>query len=297
MFNQISLATVAAAIFTPSGEDIASLQIPENSHCLDAMTVVMFDDPKEGVRVDNAAVIDLKRKARSISRTTNQPQRRVVECYFDTTAAGYLNAVIISITDRKFKEPRKLFQVDSGCDQYVLWALCIAKSSKQSEKERNKENVSSSNDNNNDSYDSNNNSNNNNDNNNDNSSHRNRYNDNNRSNNRKNDGSDRSNNSDRNNENRSASSDEEDEEFEEIDEELQEIIDGIIKNNNFEEKVTVTDTEIMTEMMRKIIIPQMILKRKMAADREAMSSNQINSNSENCGMDKDITFWLCHSGV
>jgi hypothetical protein len=167
MFNQISLAAVATAIFTPSGEDVASLQIPENSHCLDAMTVVMFDDPKEGVRVDNAAVIDLKRKARSISRTKNQPQRRVVKCYFDTTAAGYLNAVIISITDRKFKEPRKWFQVDSGCDQYVLWVLCIAKTSKQSEKERNKENVSNSNDNNNDSN-SNSNSNNNNNINNDN---------------------------------------------------------------------------------------------------------------------------------
>jgi hypothetical protein len=69
------------------------------------MTVVMFDDPKEGVRVDNAAVTDLK--ARSINRTKNQPQTRLVKCYFDTTAAGYLNAVIISITGRKFKEPRK----------------------------------------------------------------------------------------------------------------------------------------------------------------------------------------------
>jgi hypothetical protein len=39
-----------------------------------------------------------------------------------------------------------------------------------------------------------------------------------------------------------------------IDEELQEIIDSISKNNNYKEKVTVTDTEIMTEMMRKMMI-------------------------------------------
>jgi hypothetical protein len=108
-----------------------------------------------------------------------------------------------------------------------------------------------------------------------------------RSNNRKNNGSNRSNNSDSNNENRSASGDEEDEEFEEIDKELQRIIDGISKTNNYKEKVTATDTEIMTVIMRKIIIPQMILRRKMAADREEMSTIQSNSNSENEASDSE----------
>jgi hypothetical protein len=148
MYNQVSLAAVATAIFGSITEGVPSPYIPENVHCMDAMTVVMFDVPKEGVRVDGTAVTELKRKSRSISTTKNQPQRRVVKCYFDTTAAGYLNAVIISITDRKFKERRKWFQVDSGSDQYVLWILCISKETKESENEKNKENIPNSNNNN-----------------------------------------------------------------------------------------------------------------------------------------------------
>jgi hypothetical protein len=103
--------TVATAIFAPSEEGEPSLRMPENSHCVDAMTVLMFDDLKGGVRVDSTVVTELKSKSRSVSTTKNQPLKRNIKCYFDTTAAGFLNAVVISITDRKFKEPRKWFQV------------------------------------------------------------------------------------------------------------------------------------------------------------------------------------------
>lgn len=90
IFNQISLAAVATAIQAPVEDSVSSLYIPENIHWIDAMSVLLFDKLTEGVRIDPSALSKLKKKSKSVSRTLNQPQNRVVKCYFDSSAAGLL---------------------------------------------------------------------------------------------------------------------------------------------------------------------------------------------------------------
>lgn len=70
------------------------------------MSVLSFDKLMESVRIDPTASIELKKTSRSVSKTINQTQSRVVKYYFDSTAAGCLNIAVISITDRLFTEHR-----------------------------------------------------------------------------------------------------------------------------------------------------------------------------------------------
>jgi hypothetical protein len=186
------------------------------------MSVLLFDKLIKGVRIDPPALSELKKKSRSVSRTVNQPQSRVVKCDFDSSAAGYLNIAVISITDRLFTERRKWFEVDSGYNDYAFWILLLSKTSQKSPTEQNKENIPSNNDYNNSSNSVDNNSSNSNNNNNNNNSsncNNNNNNDNNNNssncyNNDNNNNSSNSDNNNNNNNNRSVFSDNETSEME-----------------------------------------------------------------------------------
>ena len=149
IFNQISLAAVVSAILAPAAVGVKSLYKPSNIHCVDAMSILLFDRLNETVRVESSVRKEMKSQSRSISVTKNQPQCRTVKCYFDTSADGLLNVAIISIADRLFSEKRKWFHLDSGSNDYSLWVLLISKNTKNknnvSDKENNPPNINDSN--------------------------------------------------------------------------------------------------------------------------------------------------------
>ena len=127
IYNQISLAAVATAILEPPFVGGRSLYTSANIHCIDAMSVLLYDRLNEIVRVGKTIRSEMKSKHRSISKTQLQPQSRTVKCYFDASADGLLNIAIISITDNLFTEDRKRFSLDSGSNDYDLWVFLISK--------------------------------------------------------------------------------------------------------------------------------------------------------------------------
>ena len=127
IFNQISLAAVVSAILAPVEPGVKSIYKRSNIHCVDAMSILLFDRLNDTVRVGPTVRKEMKTQSRSISVTKNQPQCRTVKCYFDTSADGLLNVAIISIADRLFMEKRKWFRLDSGSNDYTLWVLLISK--------------------------------------------------------------------------------------------------------------------------------------------------------------------------
>ena len=130
IYNQISLAAVATAILEPPFVGGKSTYTSANIHCLDAMSVLLFDRLDEIVRVGKSIRSEMKSKHRSISTTQQQPQSRTIKCYFDASADGLLNITIISITDNLFIEDRKWFSLDSGSNDYDLWVLLLSKKRK-----------------------------------------------------------------------------------------------------------------------------------------------------------------------
>ena len=131
IYNQISLAAVATAILEPPVVGGKGSYTSANIHCIDAMSVYLFDRLNEIVRVGKTIRSEMKSKHRSISKTQLQPQSRTVKCYFDASADGLLNIAIISITDNLFTEDRKWFSLDSGSNDYDLWVLLISKKIKR----------------------------------------------------------------------------------------------------------------------------------------------------------------------
>lgn len=140
IFNQISLAAVVSAMLAPVEVGLTSIYKRSNIHCLDAMSILLFDKLNDTVRVGESVRKIMKGKSRSISVTKNQPQCRTVKCYFDTSADGLLNVAVISIADRLFKERRKWFRLDSGSNDYALWALLLSKNTKNKHTALEKEN-------------------------------------------------------------------------------------------------------------------------------------------------------------
>ena len=143
IFNQISLAAVVSAILAPVDIGVKSIYKPSNIHCVDAMSILLFDRLNDTVRVGLSVRKEMKNQSRSISVTKNQPQCRTVKCYFDTSADGLLNVAIISIADRLFSEKRKWFRLDSGSNDYSLWVLLISKNTKNKNTVTDKENIPS----------------------------------------------------------------------------------------------------------------------------------------------------------
>lgn len=141
IFNQISLAAVVSAILAPVDIGVKSVYKPSNIHCVDAMSILLFDRLNDTVRVGPSVRKEMKNQSRSISVTKNQPQCRTVKCYFDTSADGLLNVAIISIADRLFSEKRKWFRLDSGSNDYALWVLLISKNTKNKNSVGDKENI------------------------------------------------------------------------------------------------------------------------------------------------------------
>ena len=78
IYNQISLAAVATAILEPPYIGGKSLYTSANIHCIDAMSVLLFDRLNEIVRVGKSIRSEMKSKHRSISKTQVQPQSRTV---------------------------------------------------------------------------------------------------------------------------------------------------------------------------------------------------------------------------
>ena len=130
IYNQISLAAVATAILEPPFVGGKSTYTSANIHCIDAMSVLLFDRLNEIVRVGKSIRSEMKSKHRSISKTQQQPQSRTVKCYFDASADGLLNIAIISITNNLFIDDRKWFSLDSGSNDYDLWVLLLNKKRK-----------------------------------------------------------------------------------------------------------------------------------------------------------------------
>ena len=215
IFNQISLAAVVSAILAPVDVGAKSVYKQSNIHCVDAMSILLFDRLHDTVRVGSSVRKEMKSKSRSISVTKNQPQCRTVKCYFDTSADGLLNVAIISIADRLFSEKRKWFRLDSGSNDYALWVLLISKTTKNknniSEKENKSPNIDES--------------------------------------------------------NQSSTSNEELNENESEGEEEDAVINGLLKNKNYKETSTITDTVIMTEMLEYVILPYLVQKRKVSMYR------------------------------
>ena len=216
IFNQISLAAVASAILAPIDVGVKSIYKPSNIHCLDAMSILLFDRLNDAVRVGTSVRQEMKIQSRSISVTKNQPQCRTVKCYFDTSADGLLNIAIISIADRLFNEKRKWFHLDSGSNDYSLWVLLISKNAKNksslSEKENNPPNINES--------------------------------------------------------NQCEAPIEELNENDTEEEDL--VINGLLKNKNFKETPTITDTVIMTEMLEHVILPYLVQRRKVSMNRKSV---------------------------
>jgi hypothetical protein len=127
VYNQVSLAAVATAILAPPVSGGLSAYEPGNIHCIDAMSVLLFDRLNEPVRVGKTTRQEMNDKHRSISTTKENPQARTVKCYFDTSADGLLNQAIICITDNLFVEERKWFQLDSGFNHLEIWVLLMRK--------------------------------------------------------------------------------------------------------------------------------------------------------------------------
>ena len=220
IFNQISLAAVVSAILAPVDIGVKSIYKPSNIHCVDAMSILLFDRLNDTVRVGLSVRKEMKNQSRSISVTKNQPQCRTVKCYFDTSADGLLNVAIISIADRLFSEKRKWFRLDSGSNDYALWVLLISKNTKNKntvlEKENNPANINM------------------------------------------------------NNESRTIAEESKEDELEEEEEEEEEsTINGLLKNKNFKEIPTITDTVIMTEMLDHVILPYLVQKRKASMNRKS----------------------------
>ena len=149
IFNQISLAALVSAILFPIDVGVKSVYKPSNIHCVDAMSILLFDRLNDTVRVGTSVRQEMKIQSRSIGVTKNQPQCRTVKCYFDTSADGLLNIALITIADRLFNEKRKWFHLDSGSNDHSLWVLLISKNAKNkrtvSEKENNPPNINESN--------------------------------------------------------------------------------------------------------------------------------------------------------
>ena len=143
IFNQISLAAVVPAILAPVDIGVKSVYKPSNIHCVDAMSILLFNRLNDTVRVGPSVRKEMKNQSSSISVTKNQPQCRTVKCYFDTSADGLLNVAIISIADRLFSEKRKWFRFDSGSNDYTLWVLLISKNTKNKNTVTDKENIPS----------------------------------------------------------------------------------------------------------------------------------------------------------
>ena len=217
IFNQISLAAVVSAILAPVDIGAKSVYKPSNIHCVDAMSILLFDRLNDTVRVGSSVRKEMKNQSRSISVTKNQPQCRTVKCYFDTSADGLLNVAIISIADRLFSEKRKWFHLDSGSNDYSLWVLLISKNAK----------------------------------------------------NKKNNVSDKENNPPNINESNHSETDIEKLKENESEEEDDTVINGLLKNKNFKEIPTITDTVIMTEMLEHVILPYLVQKRKVSMNRKS----------------------------
>ena len=192
-----------------------SVYKPSNIHCVDAMSILLFDRLNDTVRVGPSVRKEMKNQSRSISVTKNQPQCRTVKCYFDTSADGLLNVAIISIADRLFSEKRKWFRLDSGSNDYALWVLLISKNTKNKNTVTDKENVPS--------------------------------------------------NIDESNQSHRTTEDSVENEMEEEDM----VMNGLLKNKNYKEIPTITDTVIMTEMLEHVILPYLIQKRKLSMKRKS----------------------------
>ena len=151
IYNQISLAAVATTILEPPVVGGKSSYTSANIHCIDAMSVYLFDRLNEIVRVGKTIRSEMKSKHRSMSKTQLQPQSRTVKCYFDASADGLLNIAIILITDNLVTVDRNWFRLDSGSNDYDLWVLLTSKKRKKnkninvSEEESNKGNCPISN--------------------------------------------------------------------------------------------------------------------------------------------------------
>lgn len=220
IFNQISLAAVVSAILAPVEPGVKSIYKRSNIHCVDAMSILLFDRLNDTVRVGPTVRKEMKTQSRSISVTKNQPQCRTVKCYFDTSADGLLNVAIISIADRLFIEKRKWFRLDSGSNDYTLWVLLISKNTKNKNTVLGKENNPS--------------------------------------------------NANVNSQGRTIAEESKENEVEEENEEEEEediIINGLLKNKNFKEIPTITDTIIMSEMLEHVILPNLVQKRKASMNR------------------------------
>lgn len=48
------------------------------------------------------------------------------------------------------------------------------------------------------------------------------------------------------------------------------IINGLLKNKNYKEIPTITDTVIMTEMLEHVILPYLVQKRKVSMNRKSV---------------------------
>ena len=220
IFNQISLAAVVSAILAPVEPGVKSIYKRSNIHCVDAMSILLFDRLNDTVRVGPTVRKEMKTQSRSISVTKNQPQCRTVKCYFDTSADGLLNVAIISIADRLFIEKRKWFRLDSGSNDDTLWVLLISKNTKNKNTVLGKENNPS--------------------------------------------------NANVNNQGRTIAEESKENEVKEDNEEEEEediIINGLLKNKNFKEIPTITDTIIMSEMLEHVILPNLVQKRKASMNR------------------------------
>jgi hypothetical protein len=254
MYNQVSLASVATAILRHPNLDGLSEYRRQNIHCVDAMSVYLFDKNSQGVRVGKTVRKDMKRKSRSISKTMNQPQSRTVKCYFDCNAEGNLDIVVISITDRLFTEKRKWIRINQNKHTYELWVLLLNKAPQEKKttahdnNESNKENVAS------------------------------------------NENKNRNKKSKHNNieEEKEEVEDNEDEYDEDEDiEEEQKLMKNLMKNKNYQEPLTVNDTRIMAEMLETILIPKLIRTRKIYMEDLPVTystpseKNNHNSNANN----------------
>jgi hypothetical protein len=239
------------------------------------MSVLLFRRKNDSVRSTNEAIKELKKRSRSSSTTVNQPQCRTVKCYFDTSANGNLNVAVIKkcqlyITDKMFVEDTKWFLLDSD-DKYELWLLLIKKKKKtKNNRENNNENDNENNNNNNNNVESNNENISNNR-----KKRKIKHNDNNNNNNNIDTNSNiesiKENISSKNIPNNANSPDRQREVNyqdnnappvpDEMDEEEMNLINGLLRKNNYKETHTVTDTNIMTEMLSHCIIPALIRNR------------------------------------
>ena len=224
IFNQVSLASVATAILRhPNIEGIAEYR-RENIHCVDAMSVYLFDKNSQGVRVGKTVRKEMKRKSRSISKTLNQPQSRTVKCYFDCNAEGILDVAVISITDRLFTERRKWIRINQKKHTYELWVLLLNKAPKgkttaNNNNESDKENIASN--------------------------------------------QNKKTIHDNNEEEKDEEDDYDNYDAEQNIEEEHKLIKNLIKNKNYQEPLTINDTQIMAEMLETILIPKLIRTRKI----------------------------------